>query len=405
MVKISMDTFVKRFQPDKYEDWINGTDIGPHPEDPVTEAAAAPIPSEQDILVNKKYVDTFVAHTKTSKFSLSNHFSNVDVPEPVIQSLKKKCNPSLKTKSFKERNPDLDMEEIQNNPNIPDDIKAVLSGSVLDETDGTDEPVESLNDGVEAMIQEKYDNILNEDSDEEIIQRRRGRKGKKDDDDWFATKKERMDREKQINGPRPRGRPKRKSDDGASAGEEKAKRKKATPRKKDKDESTPKKKDDATSKKKDDATSKKKDESNRKSTDGSKPERSKATKKPPALPFNLDSSKKFEGKIPSLKNNAQNQAAVADSESAKNVIEQAPKTNIDKMNVEKSTLGQSHSQSAISSIAPPSSTVTCSSGSLKQTTSMQNGLLVQARTALSSTISSKDVKPCDITQRKYSLKV
>lgn len=54
MVKISMDTFVKRFQPDKYEDWVNGTDIGPHPEDPVTEAAAAPIPSDQDILVNKK---------------------------------------------------------------------------------------------------------------------------------------------------------------------------------------------------------------------------------------------------------------------------------------------------------------------------------------------------------------
>lgn len=32
-VKISMDTFVKRFQPDKYHKWINGNDIGPHPED------------------------------------------------------------------------------------------------------------------------------------------------------------------------------------------------------------------------------------------------------------------------------------------------------------------------------------------------------------------------------------
>ena len=29
-----MDTFVKRFQPDKYEDWKNGRDIAPHPEDP-----------------------------------------------------------------------------------------------------------------------------------------------------------------------------------------------------------------------------------------------------------------------------------------------------------------------------------------------------------------------------------
>lgn len=49
-----MDTFVKRFQPDKYEAWISGTDIGPHPEDPPNmEAAAAPVPTDEDILVNK----------------------------------------------------------------------------------------------------------------------------------------------------------------------------------------------------------------------------------------------------------------------------------------------------------------------------------------------------------------
>jgi len=33
-VTFSMDTFVKRFQPEKYEDWKNGRDIAPHPEDP-----------------------------------------------------------------------------------------------------------------------------------------------------------------------------------------------------------------------------------------------------------------------------------------------------------------------------------------------------------------------------------
>lgn len=50
-----MDTFVKRFQPDNYDAWINGTDIGPHPEDPPSAAKqAAPLPSDQDILVNKK---------------------------------------------------------------------------------------------------------------------------------------------------------------------------------------------------------------------------------------------------------------------------------------------------------------------------------------------------------------
>lgn len=56
MVKISMDTFVKRFQPDKYDDWIKGVDIGPHPEDPSALYGAAPAPSDQDILDNKKYV-------------------------------------------------------------------------------------------------------------------------------------------------------------------------------------------------------------------------------------------------------------------------------------------------------------------------------------------------------------
>jgi len=29
-----MDIFVKKFQPEKYENWINKTDIAPHPMDP-----------------------------------------------------------------------------------------------------------------------------------------------------------------------------------------------------------------------------------------------------------------------------------------------------------------------------------------------------------------------------------
>ncbi|CAH0548665.1 unnamed protein product [Brassicogethes aeneus] len=52
MVKISMDTFVKRFQPDRYEMWLKGEDIGPHPEDP-DRKVAAPLPLPQDILCNK----------------------------------------------------------------------------------------------------------------------------------------------------------------------------------------------------------------------------------------------------------------------------------------------------------------------------------------------------------------
>lgn len=32
-VKISMDTFIKRFQPENYSKWRSGNDIAPHPED------------------------------------------------------------------------------------------------------------------------------------------------------------------------------------------------------------------------------------------------------------------------------------------------------------------------------------------------------------------------------------
>lgn len=53
MVKISMDTFVKRLQPDRYHLWLQGKDVGSHPEDPSRQYAAPP-PTQRDVLVNKK---------------------------------------------------------------------------------------------------------------------------------------------------------------------------------------------------------------------------------------------------------------------------------------------------------------------------------------------------------------
>ena len=53
MVKISMDTFVERFQPDRYELWLQGKDVGPHPEEPNRNTAAIQ-PSVSDVLCNKK---------------------------------------------------------------------------------------------------------------------------------------------------------------------------------------------------------------------------------------------------------------------------------------------------------------------------------------------------------------
>lgn len=56
MVKISMDTFVKRFQPERYQAWLEGTDYGLHPEDPPNAIVPAPLPSHLDVMCNKKYI-------------------------------------------------------------------------------------------------------------------------------------------------------------------------------------------------------------------------------------------------------------------------------------------------------------------------------------------------------------
>ena len=54
MVRISMDTFVRRFPPDRYELWLAGKDIGPHPEDP-SRNTPANRPTHADVLCNKRY--------------------------------------------------------------------------------------------------------------------------------------------------------------------------------------------------------------------------------------------------------------------------------------------------------------------------------------------------------------
>lgn len=43
-VKINMDAFIQKYQPDRYDLWLMGKDIGPHPENP-THVSAAPRPN------------------------------------------------------------------------------------------------------------------------------------------------------------------------------------------------------------------------------------------------------------------------------------------------------------------------------------------------------------------------
>ncbi|XP_044762733.1 uncharacterized protein LOC123319837 [Coccinella septempunctata] len=81
MVKISMDTFVKRFQPDRYEMWLKGEDVGPHPEEP-NRQVAAPLPLPQDILCNKNntslpqsFIDGPMKKSRKGKMNLQQDFS------------------------------------------------------------------------------------------------------------------------------------------------------------------------------------------------------------------------------------------------------------------------------------------------------------------------------------------
>lgn len=100
-VKISMDTFIKRFQPERYELWLQGKDVGPHPEDP-NRHSAAPVPSEKDILCNKN--------------------NNMEIPKLYLEAGKKRI-PALKKKQMIQ-------EHI-----IPNDVKRVIEEIEMEDLD------------------------------------------------------------------------------------------------------------------------------------------------------------------------------------------------------------------------------------------------------------------------------
>lgn len=175
---------------------------------------------------------------------------------------------------------------------MPDDVKAELCGTVLDASYLDSELTDAVNvsgNSVEQLIFDKYDDLFTEESDEE---RRRSRRSKKhEDDEWFATKRERLEKQrKETTAGRPRGRPKRKSLEsdngrggGGGVGAAKAKR---------------------MNKKKTAGTAEESGSDSVSSpSDSSSASKKTPRKQPPVLPFSLlDLSKKFEGKIPNLKN-------------------------------------------------------------------------------------------------------
>uniref|UniRef100_A0A2M4ANH2 [histone H3]-trimethyl-L-lysine(9) demethylase n=1 Tax=Anopheles triannulatus TaxID=58253 RepID=A0A2M4ANH2_9DIPT len=177
MVKISMDTFVKRFQPERYEAWMNGTDFGPHPEDP--SHVVGPPPRHVEYADDKdEGIESF---SEEGDHTPMKRACNATV-----------CIPKL---SFKEKNPDLDLNDIQNNPHLPDDVKQslIITGDEYDSEIEEPPPSGSVPTATKLKTS-SYDPFDDEEEDDDG----KGSSGKKNakrrrkqssdyDDDWYVT--------------------------------------------------------------------------------------------------------------------------------------------------------------------------------------------------------------------------
>lgn len=93
-VKISMDTFVKRFQPERYQLWREGKDTGPHPEDMPEEVASTQrqyneIHDREETSPN--LTENLISTTATTEGHVHETFDqrqNAEVnPEPTVKPL------------------------------------------------------------------------------------------------------------------------------------------------------------------------------------------------------------------------------------------------------------------------------------------------------------------------------
>ncbi|XP_076171506.1 lysine-specific demethylase 4C [Ptiloglossa arizonensis] len=168
MVKISMDTFVKRFQPERYELWLRGEDIGPHPEDP--RQTAAPMPSQMDLLCSNS--------------------SNGQLPQSYLSAAPKNKRHTIhKKKNIMATNPDVDMEELVNRPDIPPDVKKVLQDLELEEAD--DQPDEQQLEVLEDIWLKAGEMDVNEATVyDDGYNRKKSRKRKKKNTDKSKSKRD-----------------------------------------------------------------------------------------------------------------------------------------------------------------------------------------------------------------------
>jgi len=145
-VNISMDCFVKRFQPERYDNWLAGKDLGHHPcDDPNMSMSIAPPPSAEEFLVNK-----------------TNNES--EVPECLLNPNDTRRHPIHKSTKMKKMIP---ISWDTNEKVVKKKIKTIMpkvdnSGKVVDDADSESDSSSDSDDESESSEEEEVPRLIND---------------------------------------------------------------------------------------------------------------------------------------------------------------------------------------------------------------------------------------------------
>lgn len=172
MVRISMETFVKRLQPNRYDLWLRGEDVGPHPEFPTMIAPANPPPAAYQ-----------------------------EQPDEAMGEMNRQCNPSLGSgasakKSFRDRYPDLDLNDLEQNRHIPHSVLEVLSGALTLDHDEEEELILAAKskNGEGAGAEEQSSSDIASDYEEYVLNKKKYWSSDESDSEYKRAQKRRRRR-------------------------------------------------------------------------------------------------------------------------------------------------------------------------------------------------------------------
>jgi len=158
MVKIQMDTFVEKFQPEKYEKWLQGLDYGSHPEDPTRSSYCGKITRKKTSAAQQQAEKEQAATKKEGTEEKPDKILSFEVKPILIKGLKEEEAGSADEDYEDEEDPDEDVIEA-----YTDVYKK--AGIPIDEEDEVDKEEDP-----------DFDPSAEDDDDEEMIVRIREKK-------------------------------------------------------------------------------------------------------------------------------------------------------------------------------------------------------------------------------------